>query len=59
MAALTHTVATLARAAALRALESSIDLYIELRQGDPPAAATPHMPEALRDYLKAAASLPG
>jgi hypothetical protein len=31
-------------------------LYVELRQLDPPPATTAHMPEALRDYIKAAAS---
>jgi hypothetical protein len=55
-AALTQTVPTLNRAAALLALERSIDLYIELRQVDPPPAMTPHMPEALREYINAAAS---
>ena len=42
--------------AALRALERSIDLYFELRQADPPPATTPHMPEALRDFIRTAAS---
>ena len=55
-AALAETVATLDRAAALLALERSIDLYIELRQRDPPPTMTSHMPEALQDYIKAAAS---
>ncbi len=55
-AALTGTVPALDRAAVLLALERSIGLYIELRQVDPPPAATSHMPEALREYIRAAAS---
>jgi hypothetical protein len=55
-AALTQTVPALSRAAALVALERSIDLYVELRQVDPPPALTAHMPEALRDYMGAATS---
>jgi hypothetical protein len=55
-AALAETVAALDRSGALLALETSIGLYIELRQLDPPPATTPQMPEALRDYIKAAFS---
>jgi predicted nucleotidyltransferase len=55
-AALTETVAALDRAAAMRALDRSIGLYIELRQDDPPPAMTSHMPKALRDYIKDAFS---
>jgi hypothetical protein len=51
-AALTKTVAAIDRASALRALETSIALYLELRQADPPPVTTPQMPEALRDYIK-------
>ena len=54
--ALRETVASLDSSAALRALERSIDLYFELRQADPPRATTPHMPQALRDFIRTAAS---
>jgi predicted nucleotidyltransferase len=55
-AALAETVPALDRGAALRALEKSIALYLELRQIDPPPATTSHMPESLRDYITATAS---
>lgn len=51
--ALAQTVPTLDGAAVRLALERSIDLYEDLRQVDPPPAMAPHMPEALREYIKA------
>jgi hypothetical protein len=36
-----------------KALERSIGLYLELRQRNPPAAQTPHMPDALRSLMAA------
>ena len=55
-AALSSTVGALDRATALRALERSMVLYVELRQGDPPLATTSDMPKALQDYIGATAS---
>jgi hypothetical protein len=35
----------------VKALERSIDLYLDLRRGHPPSAPTPHMPDALRSLI--------
>jgi len=34
-----------------KALERSIDLYLDLRRGNPPSAPTPHMPDALQSLI--------
>ncbi|MBN9540904.1 MAG: hypothetical protein BGN99_05510 [Alphaproteobacteria bacterium 65-37] len=52
-ARLVPTLAAYDRAAILEALHRTIALYMELRAADPPPAPTPHMPEALLDYVEA------
>ncbi len=49
-AALGTTLATLGAASIAQALRCATDLYLELRQDDPPSKPTPQMPDALRAY---------
>ncbi|TWI01857.1 hypothetical protein IP90_02417 [Luteimonas cucumeris] len=51
-AALSLTMATVETASIAQALLRAIELYLELRQDDPPERPTPHMPDALRAYLQ-------
>lgn len=51
-AALGTTLATLDTASIVQALHCATDLYLELRQDDPPSGPTPQMPDALRAYIE-------
>jgi len=51
-AALGTTLATPDTAAIAQALRCAADLYLDLRQDDPPPRPTPRMPDALRAYVQ-------